>query len=125
MDFPGIFDKCTGTFVSGAEEQHAAPVVIVVRVVDVVLDKLMQGLLQLGNSGFQLVHDAEVWSQSVRNKVLFGFGLLMHAAVRGAGNQAGATGGFHAVERNGDAIDAVGAAAFYDGEDAFAERAGD
>ncbi|QVM98881.1 hypothetical protein JYG36_12195 [Pseudomonas sp. SORT22] len=51
-----LLDQGTGTFVRGAEEQHAAPVVIVVRVVDVVLDKLLQGLLRLGNSGFQLAH---------------------------------------------------------------------
>ncbi|MGF6594766.1 hypothetical protein [Pseudomonas sp. 2835] len=51
-----LFNQSAGAFVRGAEEQHAAPVVIVVRVVGVVLDKLLQGLLQLGNSGFQLAH---------------------------------------------------------------------
>ena len=49
----------------------------------------------------------------------------MHAAVRGAGDQAGTAGGFHAVERDRDTVDAVGATAFDDGEDAFAEWAGD
>ena len=47
----------------------------------------------------------------------------MDAAMRCAGDQASAACGLHAVEGDGDAVDAVGVAAFDDLELALAERA--
>lgn len=47
----------------------------------------------------------------------------MHRALAGAGNQAGATGGLHAIECDRRTVDAVGVAAFDDREGAFAQRA--
>lgn len=51
------------------------------------------------------------------------FDLAINTAVRCAGDQAGTACGFHAVECDGGAVDAVGVTAFDDGELAFAERA--
>lgn len=44
----------------------------------------------------------------------------MYGTTGAAGDQGGAAGGFHAIQRHGNAVDGIGAAAFGNGEGALA-----
>lgn len=47
----------------------------------------------------------------------------MHGTMGAAGDQSCAAGGLHAIQRHGNAVDGIGAAAFGNGEGAFAQGA--